>query len=349
MPQPDRTDDATPEAAAAITRLVTGSWIARMVHAAAELGIPDHLADEARDAASLARLTVTHAPSLARLLRALAAIGVLHEDDDRRYSLTQFGATLRTGVPGSMRAWVLYHQSEASSRGWEVLPHAIRTGENAFRHARGTDVWTFHSMHPDISMLFDQAMQSLTQGLNAAVARDYPFANFRWIIDVGGGNGSLLIPILERHPAVRGTVLDLPHVADGARARIAAAGLAARCDALGGDAFVAVPPGADAYMLKTVIHDWEDDEAIAILRTCRAAMPAHAKLLLIERLLPERIDPDDALTRANFLNDMNMLVNPGGRERSEGEYRDLLARSGLRLARIISTPSPSVVIEAEPA
>jgi DNA-binding HxlR family transcriptional regulator len=330
-------------------RLMTGAWVAQIIHTAAELGIADHLADGPRNATSLAEATTAHAPSLSRMLRALAAIGILHESEDRYYTLTPLGATLQTNVPGSMRAWARHNQSPDFSRSWQALLHAVRTGENAFQHVHGTNVWTYLSMHPNTSKLFDEAMQSITQGVYAAVSQHYPLDEFGWIIDVGGGNGSLLIPILERHLAMRGTVFDLPHVADSARKRIAAAGLAARCDAVGGDAFVMVPPGADAYMLKSVIHDWDDAAAVRILQNCRAAMSPHARMLLIERLLPERIDPDDALTRANFLNDMNMFVNPGGRERTEDEYRDLLARAGLQLTRITRTPSPAAVMEATPA
>jgi hypothetical protein len=165
---------------------------------------------------------------------------------------------------------------------------------------------------------------------------------------VGGGNGALLLPVLERHPTMRVTVFDLPHVADAARSRIAAAGLSERCEAVGGDAFVAVPTGADAYVLKGVIHDWEDKEAAAILRTCRAAMSNGSKLLLIERILPEQIDPDDVLTQAKFIHDINMLINPGGRERTEAEFHALLAQAGLRLVRVIPMPSPQAVMEIDP-
>ena len=164
---------------------------------------------------------------------------------------------------------------------------------------------------------------------------------------MGGGNGALLLPVLEHHPAMRATVFDLPHVADAAQSRIAAAGLADRCDAVGGDAFVEVPSGADAYVLKGVIHDWEDEEAIAILRTCRAAMPKGARLLLIERILPEQINQDDASTRAKFIADINMFLNPGGRERTEAEFRDLLAQAGLCLTGIVKMPAPQAVMEID--
>jgi hypothetical protein len=342
------TDNLHLEAASAMMSLLNGAWAARLAHAAAELGIAEHLVGEPRDATFLAAATQAHAPSLARLLRALTAIGVLNETDDRRYSLTQLGTTLRSDVPGSMRAWALLFFSDDQGKAWEALPHAIRTGEHAFRYIFGADQWTRLAARPDAARLFDQAMQSMTQGVNGALITHYPFGNYKWIVDVGGGNGALLLPVLVRHPTMRVTVFDLPHVAEAGRLRIAEQGLSDRCEAIGGDAFVAVPSGADAYVLKGVIHDWEDKEAIAILRTCRAAMKKGSKLLLIERILPERIDPDDALTRAKFIHDINMFINPGGRERTQVEFHNLLAQAGLRLTRVITMPSPQAVMEVEP-
>jgi len=337
-----------PDPSIELMRLVTGAWAARLVHTAVELGIADHLADGPRGVDFLAAQTRAHAQSLARLLRALTAIGVLHETEERLYSLTTLGVTLRSNVPGSMRAWVLLAFSDDQGTAWEALSHAVRTGELAFRHIFGTDMWTRLAERPDAARLFDEAMQSLTQGANGRLITNYPFEKFDWIVDVGGGNGSLLMPVLERHPAMRATIFDLPHVADAARSRIAAAGLSDRCEAAGGDAFVAVPAGADAYVLKGVIHDWEDKEAIAILRTCRAAMSDGSKLILIERILPEQIDPDDALTRAKFIHDINMMVNPGGRERTEAEFRNLLSQAGLRLACVLAMPGPLAVMEVDP-
>ena len=343
----DPTDNSHLQAAGAMMGLLNGAWAARLVHAAAELGIADHLADEPLDAVSLATATQAHAPSLARLLRALTAIGVLNETEDRRYTVTQLGATLRRDAPGSMRAWTLLVFSDDQGKAWEALPHSVRTGEHAFRHIFGADIWTRLAARPDAAKLFDDAMQSLTQGVNGPLITHYPFGNYKWIVDVGGGNGALLLPVLARHPAMRVTVFDLPHVAEGARLRIAQLGLSDRCEAVGGDAFVAVPSGADAYVLKGVIHDWEDKEAIAILCTCRAAMKSGSKILLIERLLPERIDPDDALTRAKFIHDINMFINPGGRERTEAEFRNLLAKAGLRLTHVMPMPCPQAVMEVE--
>jgi len=335
------------DAAAAMMGLLNGAWAARLVLTAVELGIADYLVGEPRDAGFLAEATKAHPPSLSRLLRALAAIGVLNEGQDRRYSLTPLGTTLRRDVPGSMRAWTLLFFSDDQGTAWQALTHAVFTGEHAFRHLFGADMWTRLAARPEAARLFDEGMQSLTQGVYDALISHYPFGNYQWIVDVGGGNGALLLPVAVRHPRMRLTILDLPHVADGARARIVEQGLFDRCEAIGGDAFVAVPPGADAYVLKGVIHDWEDQEAIAILRSCRAAMPEHAKLLVIERILPERIDPNDARTRSAFISDINMFLNPGGRERTEAEFRDLLSQAGLRLARVVAMPSPQAVIEIE--
>src|SRR5215475_10393550 len=337
-----------PGAASTIMSMLTGAWAARLVHTAAELGVADLLADGPRGVDFLAAQIGAHIESLARLLRALTAIGVLHESKERSYSLTPLGVTLQSGVPGSMRAWVLLALSDDQGTAWEALTHSVRTGEHAFRHIFGADMWTRLAERPEAARLFDEAMQSLTQGVNKPLITNYPFEKFGWIVDVGGGNGSLLLPVLERHPAMRATVFDLPHVADATRSRITGAGLSDRCEAVGGDAFVAVPAGADAYVLKGVIHDWEDKEAIAILRTCRAAMSDGSKLILIERILPEQIDPDDALTRAKFIHDINMMVNPGGRERTEAEFRALLSQAGLRLTCVLAMPGPLAVMEVDP-
>jgi O-methyltransferase/methyltransferase family protein len=337
-----------PAQAGEMMSLLFGAWAARLVHTAAELGIADHLASGPGGSKCLAKQIGAHAPSLSRLLRALAAIGVLQESPDRLYTLTPLGATLRSDIPGSMRAWTLLMFSDDQGTAWEALSHAVRTGEHAFRHIFGADLWTRLAERPEAARLFDSGMQSLTQGVYGALITNYPFERFEWIVDVGGGDGSLLLPVLEGHPEMRLTVFDLPHVADAARARIAKAGLSDRCDAVGGDAFKAVPAGADAYVLKGVIHDWEDKEATNILRNCRTAMGDGSKLLLIERILPEVIDPGDSLTRSKFITDINMMVNPGGRERTEAEFRDLLAKAGLHLVRIVPTPSPQAVMEAEP-
>jgi len=230
--------------------------------------------------------------------------------------LTPVGATLRSDVPRSMRAWARLLVDETIQRPWEALADAVRTGELAFPRIFGTDAWTYRAQHPELSALFDQAMQSMTQGVNAGLITHYPFGDFRWIIDVGGGNGTLLITILEQNPAMSGTVFELPQVAVQARARVGAAGLASRCDVIEGNALVKVPHGADAYLLKSLVHGRDDDQTVTILRNCRSAMPAHGKLILIERHLPERIDPENEHWE-NFLQDISMMLLAGGRENAQ--------------------------------
>ena len=337
------------ESAATIMRLMNGAWIARIVHTAAEIGIADHLDDQPRDAESLAAASGTHSPALTRLLRALAAIGIVAETDQRRYTLTPLGVMLRSDAPGSMRGWARMILSEMDERPWQALTHAVRTGEYAFHHAFGTDAWTYRAAHPDQSRLFDESMQSMTESVNAAVATSYPFEEFGRIVDVGGGNGALLLTILANSPRTRGTVFELPHVARHARERIAASDVGSRCDVMEGDAMSSVPSGADAYVVKGVIHGRSDDETVTILSNCRAAMPLHGKLLLVERLMPERVDPEDARARVNLLVDINMmLMAPGGRERREAEHRHLIAKAGLRVSRVLRTSSPMAIIEARP-
>jgi len=335
------------DAATVMMHLIAGASVSHIIRAAAELGLADQFGGGEMDAVSLALASGSHAPSLARLLRTLAAIGIVRETAERRYTLTSLGAVLRSDEPGSMRAWARFYMNEESDRPWRSLAHAVSTGDNAFHRAFGTDAWTFRSTHPEYSALFDEAMQSFTLSVNQTVAAHYPFDGVRWVVDVGGGNGALLLAILQQNTDLSGTVFELPHVAEAAKRHISAAGLESRCEVIAGDALAGVPAGADIYILKSVIHGREDAAALTILRHCRQAMMAQGKLLLIERVLPERIDPDDPGTRSSFISDLNMMLIPGGLERTETEYRHLLSDAGLRLRRIVHTPGPSRIIEAD--
>jgi O-methyltransferase domain len=245
-----------------------------------------------------------------------------------------------------MCAWARLKLCDAFERPWHELTHTVRTGDDAFNNLFGTDVWT---TDPLTRTSHHYSMPLCKASPRAPMPRSA--WNTRLDVDIGGGNGSLLPPILERHPAMRGTIVELPHVAAQTRERISAAGLAARCDVIDGDALTTeVPAGADAYVLKLVIHGKTDDDAVAILRNCRAAMPAHARLLIIERLLPEQIDPNDARTLAGFLADLNMMLGtPGGQERTEAEFRRLIAEAGLHFVRVVPTAGTSAIVEAEPA
>lgn len=324
-----------------LLRLVGGYQVSQTIHAAVELGIPDLLADEKRNADDLADATGADASTLYRLLRALASIGVLHETDGRRFSLTVLGEPLRSDVPGSVRGWVRLIGRDHVWRSWGNLTHSVRTGENAFRSLHGTDVWEWREGHAEESAIFDEAMKSLTAASNEAIMAAFDFGRFGTIVDVAGGTGALLASLLRAHPGTHGILFDQAHVVGGAEPVLHAAGVLDRCAIVAGSFFTSVPEGGDAYVLKSIVHDWEDEESIAILRTCRASMAPGAVVLLIERDLGP---PNE--NAAAKLSDLNMLVMPGGRERTEDEYAALLEQAGLQHAGTTVAATGHAVIEA---
>jgi hypothetical protein len=331
----------------ALFRMVTGYYVSRAIWVAASLGIADLLGDGPRDADDLAGTTGTHAPSLRRVLRLLASAGVFAEDADGRFSSTPISQCLRSGVPGSMRAAALLFGGGTQDT-WRELLHSVRTGEPGFARVFGMEPFAYMAEHPEQAALFDEAMADWTKQVAVATAAAYDFRPFRTIVDVGGGNGTLLAGLLAATPGPRGIVFDLPHVAERARARLADLGLADRATANGGDFFQEVPQGHDAYVLKHVIHDWNDERAVTILKVCRRAMSAGAKLLLIEGVYPPRIDQSPA-SQGAAANDVNMLVCTGGRQRSEPEFRALFAAAGFTLTRLVPTPPLQTrVIEGVP-
>ena len=250
----------------------------------------------------------------------------------QRFALTSVGARLRTGVPGSLRPSVLFLLNESHWRPWGHLLHTVRTGETAFDHVHGTGLFDYLAGHPEVAALFNAGMLGNSPDHARLVAATYDFSRMSLVVDVGGGRGRLLATILERNPRLRGILFDQPHVIEDARQILDEAGVADRCELVGGSFFDAVPAGGDAYILRNIIHDWEDDQAVAILTTCRRAMADGARLLLVERYLAT--DPHEALLVLHA--DLEMLVNVGGRERTTDEYATLLARSGLRLTKTIS-------------
>jgi hypothetical protein len=329
---------------ATLGRLIVGFQVSQAIHVAATLGVADLLADGPRTSDELAVATDAHAGSLYRLLRALSSVGVFHEDDGRRFSLTPMGALLRSDVPGSLRGWAMHVGRPYFQEAWGHLEHSVRTGDNAFQHVHGTDVWAYRAERPDESAIFDLAMESLTGAANRALLDAYDFGRFASVVDVGGGNGALLAALLGEFPAMRGVLLDQPHVVANAAAVLERAGVADRCEIVGGSFFDEVPAGGDAYTLKSIIHDYEDDRAVTILRVCRRAMAADAALLLIERIVgPPNEDP-----RAKF-SDLNMLVAPAGRERTLQEWDALVTLAGFRLTTATPSTSGPAVIEAAPA
>lgn len=333
------------DAMVAMRHMIDGFCISRSIYVAAELCLADLLKDGPVAIEFLTGVTGSQGPSLYRLMRALVSVGIFVEDEQKRFGLTPLGATLRTGVPGSMRDLVVNSLGKEAYRAWGHIMHTVQTGETAFDHAFGMGVWQYRSEHPDHGAVFDQSRSSVTEMWNAGVTANYTFSNFKKVIDIGGGDGSLMISILRANPLVKGIVVDLPRVAERANARIAVAGLAGRCEFISRDAFQSLPNGGDAYILSRVIHNWNNERSVELLRSCYDAMTPKAKILLIERYVPERLD-QSAASRTAVLSDLGMLVMTGGCERTESEYRKLLACAGFSFTKVIVTDSGLSVIEA---
>jgi hypothetical protein len=329
----------------ALLRMTNGYQVSQAIHVAATLGIADLLKDGSRSADELAEATGTHAPTLYRLLRALASVGVFAEQSDSRFGSTPLAEHLQTDAPGSLRAWARLIGQPYFWSAWGHLLHSVNTGEPAFPDLHGTNVWEHRTAHPEEGEIFDAAMTGLSAPVAEAVAQSYDFSGIGVLADVGGGEGGLLATILAANPALRGVLFDLPHVVAAAGALLERAGVADRCEVVGGSFFETVPEGADAYLLKSIIHDWDDAAAIEILRTCRAPMADTGRLLVVEPVIRPGNEPD----RAKF-SDLNMLVMLGGRERTADDFERLYAEAGFRLTTIVPTGSPPFnIIEGVPA
>jgi hypothetical protein len=343
------TTNEPPVSPLSLYQMAVGHYFSRALALAAKLGIADLLKDGARDSAALAAANGTNPAALARMMRLLASVGVFAETEDGTFALTALGNYLRRGVAGSMWASVQLFAGVGIQDSWKELEYCVRTGEPAFRRNNpDADAFAAIGQDPEQAAVFDEAMSAFAPQTAAAVAAAYDFSRFATVADLGGGNGSLLIGILQANPAVRGLVFDLPRVNADARRKIAAAGLESRCNVVAGSFFDSVPDGADAYILKHVIHDWDDERAVAILKNSRRAMRAGCKLLIVEGIYPSRIDQSEA-SRGAAANDVNMLVCTGGRQRSEAEFRALYQAAGFALSRIVPTQARVCVIEGTPA
>jgi len=307
--------------------MIQGFWVSRALYVAAKLGIPDLLKDEPKSSADLAEATGTHAPSLYRVLRALDSVAVFTEDDRGSFALTPLGATLRTDVPGSLRYFAIEELGENLYPAWEKVLHSVETGAIAFNRVYGASKWQYMAEHPDEAKIFNAAMSSFSSVVAAAVVAAYDFSSSATVVDIGGGDGTLLAAILKGKPQLRGVLADLPHVAEGAQRRFKTEGLADRCEVAPGSFFEVVPAG-DTYVLKWIIHDWDDQRSAAILKNCRSAMATKGRVLLVEAV----IQPGTATSFSKYM-DLNMLVMTGGRERTEAKYGALLDSAGLRLTR----------------
>jgi len=315
--------------------------VSRTIYVAAKLGLADQLASGPKSAAELAGPMQVHAPSLHRLMRTLASLGVLTEQAGQRFALTDLGRALKTGAPGSARSTVIYSGSPAPQSGWDNLAYSVETGKSGFEKAQGVPVFDYLAQHPDEASLFSEMMIGLHNQEPPAVAAAYDFSTFKTIADVGGAAGNMLAGILARHAGPRGILFDRPHVVGDAPALLDAKGVSDRVTIEAGDFFKSVPVGADAYVLSHIIHDWSEDRCLTILDHVRKAMSPAGRLLIVEMVLAA----GDAPHPGKIL-DMVMLAQFGGQERTEAEYGVLLGKAGFRMTRVVPTSSAASIVEA---
>jgi hypothetical protein len=344
--------DTTATSAGSSTRrtllaLVNASWTTQAIAAAVQLELPALLAQRSLTAEALAEATRSHPPSLSRLLRALTTLGLLAEDADGAFALTEMGALLRADVDGSLAAWASFCGSSAWTS-WGRLADCNRSGRSARAMMLGVEGLDHLATDESAARNFHRAMIDLTQPIATAFAAVEPFEGVHTVVDVGGGAGRLLATILIARPALRGVLFDQPHTREVAIPLLAGTGVLERCTLVTGSFFESIPGGADLYLLKSILHDWDDARCATILRNCRLAMPSHARLALIERVVPDRTTASDH-DRAIARSDLNMLVGPGGRERTEAEYRALLETAGFAFAGTRTLIDDFSVLDAVPA
>jgi hypothetical protein len=327
-------------------QLVTGYRATQMVRAAVELRIPDLVAAGPRSSDDLAASVGVQAQPLRRILRALVSLGVFTETEDGRFQGTAISECFRD-APGTLRGIAMMNPKE-NYDAFSAIMHTLRTGRPGFEKVFGMTHWEQLAQEPERSSIFNGAMQSITERMRDAMVSAYDFSGMRSVLDVGGGRGTLIAALLKANPNLHGMILDLPAGLAESEAYLREQGVNDRCEVVSGNFFESVPAGHDAYVLKQIIHDWGDDDAIAILVTCRKAMRAGARIIVVERILPARA-VETAASRGVFMGDVQMLVVLGGRERTEEEFNALFKSAGLRLTQVIPTDSAFHVIEGVPA
>jgi hypothetical protein len=316
-------------------------WAAKAVATAASLGIPDQLAHGPRTAGEVATALGVDASAVYRLMRGVASVGVLSMEAGDRFALTPIGECLRSDVPGSMRSLMIAEMAPGHWLPWGHLEDAVRSGKPSAPAALGMDVWAYYQQHRDEGHHFAEAMSGMSHMAMQAVLASYSFAGARKVVDVGGSHGAFLAAVLQREPTAHGVLFDRPEVVEGAGATLEAAGVTGRVERVAGSFFESVPAGGDVYLLKHILHDWNDDECVTILRHVREAMAADARVVVAEMLITDQGPPSPAP-----LLDLNMLVMLTGKERTAAEFGALFAKAGLVLAGVTPTHSPVAVVEA---
>ena len=321
-----------------LTQILMGSLASQALYVGAKLGIADLLIDGPKHVNELATAADADAPSLYRVLRALASLGIFAEQDDKVFALTPTAELLRSDVPNSLRDVAIFWGEDWHWEVWGKILYSVRTGKSAWAQIHGEQVFDYFAKNEEASRIFNRAMSSFSSLATKAVVEAYDFTGINTLIDIAGGEGRLLNGVLERYPSMRGVLFDLPHVIESARQTTS---VGDRCDYATGDFFVSVPTGGDAYIMKHIIHDWDDERALTILKNIRQAMNPGGRVLVVESVIVDGNGQD-----FGKLLDIEMLVSPGGKERTAAEYEELLSRAGLRLTRIVPTKSPYSVIEA---
>ena len=329
----------------ALLRLLLGYRLSQALVVAAELGVADLLAAGPRPVDALAAATGAHAPALHRVLRLLASEGVFVEAAPGYFALTPLAEPLREDAPDSLRPRARFDGAAWNWRAWGTLRESVLTGEPAFDRAHGVGLFAYLQGDPAAAEVFHRHVDALTSASTRDVLDAYDFPGARTLVDVGGGHGAMLVAALRAQPELGGVLFDRPHVVAAARPRLAAAGVGDRGEAVAGDFFAAVPAGGDTYLLKYILHDWDDARCRAILANCRRALPAGGRLVVVEALLQSGHGAD----YAKYLDVTMLALTAGGRERTEAEYRALLNAAGFRVARVLPTRSELAVIEAVPA
>jgi hypothetical protein len=342
----DEDGSRPPGQRAAMLDMIMAYRLTQVVHTAVALGLPDLLASGPMALDELAERSRAHPAALFRFLRALASTGVVRCESGR-FALTPLGAWLRTDRPGSVAPIARLFGQERVWTGWGRLAESVVTGQPSQGPRSEHSFLDRHARDPEGGAIFDAAMSAMTAGHIPAILAAYDFSSFSRIVDVAGGQGALLAAVLAASSRPRGVLFDLPPVVAGARPTFERAGVADRAELVGGDVFESIPPGGDCYVLKAVVHDWDDARGLIILRNCRRAVDAGGRVLLVERVVPEAIDTSERLVDMAF-SDLNMLVMVGGRERTEAEFRSLLSAAGLRLARVVPTGIAHSILEAIP-
>jgi len=334
---------AAPHPSTELMRLINSYQVSQALHVAAMLGISDHLKDGPKSYDSLAQVCGAHPRSLYRLLRALAAVGVFQESNDKEFSLTPLGACLTSDAPASRRNYARWIGTPGLWRSWGNLLHSIKSGENATQFTLGVDSWTYRDQHPEEQAIFNSAMTGNSGSEAQAVIGAYDFSRFARIVDVGGGQGLLLQEILLACPAARGILFDQPRVIASVDQVLNSNTLAQRIQTVAGSFFESVPDDGDAYIMKAILHDWDDSKSTEILRTCRRGMSPTASLIVIERVVgPPNENPEGKFS------DLNMMVQYAALERTHQEFRDLLESGGFEMAEVVPTRSPLSIIVAKP-